>query len=299
MTEMTTTSALELRVAGMMRSGNHAIIEWILEQHRNKSSVFLNNVAHGPQDPYRTADRILVNGSEFEGDIDECRKSKKNLLVYSYEDRGDSPIQSSLIRSAFSEEFEDVRVQFLGSSARAVDVLVVRDPLNCFASRLRQYDLGRTGAASFEPEMVRDRWIDFAEYCTGAMSNDNPKQIVIPYNRWLTDPSFRRSLSRSLAGTYSDATLASTSDFGGGSSFERRRLPWGQLASKWRRISSPRAWRSLPGIIRSQISPKKPGKQTLSRWRGFENDSRFAVMTENPRVFELSRAIFGDIYGSA
>jgi hypothetical protein len=44
-------NALELRVYGLMRSGNHAIIEWILGLFPAAKTCFLNNVDHGNKDP--------------------------------------------------------------------------------------------------------------------------------------------------------------------------------------------------------------------------------------------------------
>lgn len=289
---------VELRVLGLMRSGNHAIIEWILEQYRDYHTVFLNNVRHGPHDPFQTADRILLDGSPITGNQDHCYHRKRDLLVYSYEDRLDAPIQSSLVSSALHTGFSNVRERFLGRSKQRFDIAIIRDPLNFFASRLQQFDSRKTGAATISPELIKDRWVDFAEYCLAEETDSATDKIVVTYNKWVTDSTFRLQLSNLLGGKYSDTSLRHTSEFGGGSSFERTRIPWPRLAAKWRRLSSPQAWKSIPGIIKAQLRSSRPGRQTLSRWRLFEGDPRFKVMTNDPRVLELSHEIFGDIYSS-
>ncbi len=48
---------IEIRVYGLMRSGNHAIIKWIQDQYSGHITCFLNNVAHGTVIPTQTTVR--------------------------------------------------------------------------------------------------------------------------------------------------------------------------------------------------------------------------------------------------
>ena len=47
------TNEIEIRVLGLQRSGNHALITWITAQYPKKSWCFLNNIKHGDYDPHR------------------------------------------------------------------------------------------------------------------------------------------------------------------------------------------------------------------------------------------------------
>ena len=68
------TNFLEIRVIGLMRSGNHAIIDWIQQQYAGHSICFLNNVKHGEIDPYTNYTNISLTGIVEEIDIEALRK---------------------------------------------------------------------------------------------------------------------------------------------------------------------------------------------------------------------------------
>jgi len=124
----------EIRVVGMSRSGNHAIIDWILAQARGRT-CFLNCAEPGTnpflsarpisefESPHRVNYRGFRAAREARGHL-----SYKDLLVHSYEDiflRG--------LRRDAAGAHRDRRV---GRSRRRIDLLIVRDPFNLFASRL-------------------------------------------------------------------------------------------------------------------------------------------------------------------
>src|SRR3954452_23635037 len=82
----------EIRVVGMSRSGNHAIINWILAQCRGRS-CFLNCAEPG-FNPFTSARPLTPEttgrGASFEDfEIEAERRgrfSRKDLLIHSYED---------------------------------------------------------------------------------------------------------------------------------------------------------------------------------------------------------------------
>ena len=77
---------LQLHICGLQRSGNHAIIDWIMAQHKEKKIVFLNNVRHGEFDPFKTRHHMITRGFGNDSDPEKIRTEKKHLLVISYED---------------------------------------------------------------------------------------------------------------------------------------------------------------------------------------------------------------------
>ena len=78
---------LELRVVSVMRSGGHTVVEWILSLYPREKLCFLDTVTHGVEDPYMSARDVLHLGFDDEASLDEVRKARKRLLLYSYEDR--------------------------------------------------------------------------------------------------------------------------------------------------------------------------------------------------------------------
>src|SRR5690554_3224295 len=86
-TENTYTNRNELRVMGMSRSGNHAIINWILSQAKGRT-CFLN-CAEGKTNPFTSA-RPLHTGLAYDANYPEFDweqeraglLSQKDLLVH-------------------------------------------------------------------------------------------------------------------------------------------------------------------------------------------------------------------------
>src|SRR3954447_26457911 len=118
----------------MSRSGNHAIINWILAQWPGRT-CFLNCAEPG-QNPFlsarpRTPELPPWRALYPDFDIEAERAgllTRKDLLLHSYEDTFLGPFKKA--------ENEDRHDEWLGRSGRRVDLLILRDPRNLFASRL-------------------------------------------------------------------------------------------------------------------------------------------------------------------
>ena len=59
------TNFLEVRAYGLMRSGNHAIIEWAQSQFAGEITCFLNNLGMGYQ--FAAAGAVLYRKARAEG----------------------------------------------------------------------------------------------------------------------------------------------------------------------------------------------------------------------------------------
>ncbi|MEZ4727208.1 MAG: hypothetical protein R3E79_08760 [Caldilineaceae bacterium] len=127
----------ELRIIGMSRSGNHAIIHWLLNQATGRT-CFLNCV-EGKTNPFVSARPLqsggipyAVNYPTFNWDSERRGKfSPKDLLIHSYED--------NFLGYVCHPVFEQHHDQWVGPSRQRYDVLILRDPFNLFASRLRRF----------------------------------------------------------------------------------------------------------------------------------------------------------------
>jgi hypothetical protein len=200
---------LEIHFCGMSRSGNHALAEWIFDQARTPK--LLLNAAEGGTNPFLTC-RPLASGkgwrAEPEIDIEAARRGRfapQNLLMHTYED---SPLDY-----AFSEELERHHDEWLGRSRRRIDLLVVRDPYNLFASRLR---LNRY----LPPDVATAIWKQHAREALGETQILPQERLVVLYNQWTRDPGYRREIARHLDIRFSDEIAQRVRDCAGGSSFD-------------------------------------------------------------------------------
>lgn len=177
----------ELRIFGMRRSGNHAIIEWIA-RHFNR--VIHYNECWG-------WDEISYRSKHFYGN----KENDIDLTIYSYEDFYPS-----------EQEIQDPRC-----------VVVLRDWYNMMASRLttdRLYVKHRH-QPSFNNDKVLETWIEYAKLY------EKYKDKFILYNKWVSDSSYRLLIERQLdLGNLNDKFIVKfpSSGVGGGSSFDQNKV---------------------------------------------------------------------------
>ena len=243
---------LEIHAVGMSRSGNHAIADWIFAQALRPK--LLLNCAEGKSNPFVSC-RPMASGvgwrAEPEMDIAaerEGRFARKALLMHTYED--------SWLAHAFSRELEENRDEWLGPSRRRINLLVLRDPYNLFASRLKM-DCG------LRPHIARGIWKQHAREAVGDTRRLTGETIAVLYNRWKADRSYRRDLAQALGLAFSDAGFQNVPECAGGSSFD--------------------------GVEFSGRASEMP---TERRWRHFVEDERYRNLFDQ-QMIELTEGLFG------
>jgi hypothetical protein len=294
----TPTNFLELRVFGLQRSGNHAIIEWILDQHAGKRTCFLNNVGHGDQDPYTTTRRIALEGFGSNLDIEAVRRAQKDLLIYSYEDDLSRMRQgATLIDAMHDEDFEAQRVRYVGESEHRVNVIVLRDPFNFFASRVKKLD-ALTGTKDLDA--IKETWKLMAQRALRMRSDFTGDEFWINYNAWVSDQEYRRRLSMRLFGVFSDASLAYVSGHGGGSSFDsdHGRLSLRVIRRKWRRLLDPKVYRRPGRYLRRLTAKDGRGMKVLDRWQEMRGEAAYCRLFRDRELLRLSERLFGTLPGA-
>jgi len=294
------TNFLELRVYGLMRSGNHPIIEWIQQQHYGSITCHLNNVAHGDCDPYKSFTQVVVTGMDASVDLDTLRKLKKRLLIYSYEDRDHLEIHNiDFLTSVFHQDFQKNRVRYLGTSEHQFDVLIIRDPFNCLASRIKLHkERGSQGGVN-DIAVVLDNWKRLAKEAVAIRKAGRPDKIVITFNQWLRDIEYRRELSRKLLGCPDDSSMNRISTFGGGSSFSTKpKLTLGDVVSKWYNIFDFRRYREWDQYAKRLIMRRHCNDEFLERWMYFLEDENYRKLLSDREIIDLSQELFGEIKGT-
>jgi hypothetical protein len=198
----------EARVVGMSRSGNHAIINWILAQWPGRTCWL--NCAEAGTNPFATARPLhgddRVHRATFLVDLAAERSGKhapKDLLLHSYEDTFLKPLAST----------DERREALTGPAQRRLDILILRDPYNLFASRMA----GHMGWVS--PRVAVRIWSQHArEFC--APRHLRHDLIAVSYNDWATSREYRRSISDQLGVEFDDTSSRRVPATGGGSSFD-------------------------------------------------------------------------------
>jgi hypothetical protein len=197
--EPTLRSRLQLRVLGLRRSGNHAIVNWIRRQCSGPT-VFLNNVRPGT-DPWQSRDNP-------EGPP----PARPDLLIYSYEDA-----RPKLLAD---RTFARRRAEYLGACDEHRSLLILRDPYNLFASRIRHH----FGQAPLRFFSMADLWLLHAREYLGHTRYLGSQTILVSYDRWCVDYGYRRALAETLGIPFTDTGFDEVTDYGGGSSFEGTQL---------------------------------------------------------------------------
>lgn len=264
-------NTMEIRFAGLQRSGNHAIINWIFSQAR-EIKCYLNNIVvnRNPFIEFQRKGTIREFQTDFYDRFNLPMEqfgffSRKETLIYSYEEE--------FLELAFSKEFERHHDRWLGKSARRYDVLLVRDPFNLFASRLKKEDDINANRYSLRKPDERDTlirlWKQYAREYLGETNFLTNNRVVINYNDWFQDSEYRRKLAETFDLKFSDESMDEVLPIGGGSSFDR-------------------------------VAKDNDGRQmkVLERWKLFTDDPDFQAAFADKELIELSNRIFGEIPGT-
>lgn len=203
-----------LRTYGMRRSGNHAIINWLL-RNAEGGSVFLNNCAVG-RPARRTWRALEVNGQhtkvEDGSPITPVTQAADDgaLVVVSYEDFTPDP----------DEGFDGI-TQDLKADNITHEVLFYRNFMNWAASLLRKIQTNEAydGLVCLRIMMVAlDRYREMLDLVANAK---RVGAVPVNYDRWVARPVYREKILQALGLPCKDNTLGKVQPYGGGSSFQK------------------------------------------------------------------------------
>lgn len=196
---------------GLRRSGNHAIIDWLLSHHENWCHY--NNP-------------ILKDGSYL---------VPKDQIVR----QGDSPDYSLI-----SVEDYDLRLisDYIGDKLR---IILLRDPFNLFASRLQMarnfIDNPQSGFTCLD--LISSRAFHlWRQYASEFIYEHVKNTAFINFNFWQSDLDYRKTISRALGWKHTDEGFASKRgwQFSGGSSFANK-----NVLESWRNFEDDEEYLSL------------------------------------------------------
>jgi hypothetical protein len=236
------TPGLSLRVFGMRRSGNHAILSWLQRNAPSGRSVFLNNCKPGT-DPLHNARGIEVNGAHA-----SHNQAKRNLpavtqeagdgalFLVSYEDT--SPAEFGLSRQP-SGAFDEALFSH--------NVLIYRGFLNWSASLLKKMQ-ANDGYTLVRRNGIVLRTIDSYIRLLGLVRQAQDLGLVaICYDRWMRSADYRAQFLQDLGLGQHDNSLGEVQHFGGGSSFQKQASSAAELQTdrRWQQMRSDAEFQAM------------------------------------------------------
>ncbi|MEL6451435.1 MAG: hypothetical protein AAFQ19_09250 [Pseudomonadota bacterium] len=206
-----------LRVYGMRRSGNHAVINWLIRNAPDGRGLFLNNCRPG-RDPLSSTRGLSVFDAGQERDVQGQRAKLSAagpapFTVVSYEDAMPPAERAPLF------------------DAPETCVIIYRSFLNWSASLLRKIQ----GNAGYGP-LERSRVMMMAMRTYLEMLGRVQDRDVVPlcYDRWVADDSYRRDTLARMDLPGRDLGLGPVQRYGGGSSFQGKKADTSDLATDQR-----------------------------------------------------------------
>ncbi|AFZ34441.1 hypothetical protein Sta7437_0854 [Stanieria cyanosphaera PCC 7437] len=257
-----TVNQKEIRIAGMRRTGNHAILSWM--QAQQEGSVWhLNNVKVN-ENPYRYKyQNLSYYFPQHQWSINNFKQqvkgelTPKDCLLYSYEDYE--------LEKIFSQLFESKHDLYLGKTNKRYDVLIIRDPFNLFASRIKNNFLATKSKTKTSIEL----WLDYAREFLNETNYLQHNKVCINYNLWVQNKDYRQEIAKQLDINFTDAGIDNVSGCGGGSSFDGRNL-----------------------------DGKANQMDVNNRWKQLLDHDQYRQLFNHEELIEYSLKIFGHIPGT-
>lgn len=220
-------------VAGMRRSGIHAFTDWFMAGLEGPTlllnNVRLNSLHHDK--------RCVTFSKGYESSTGE-----NEHIVVVFEDKRLPSVRSAPLLRCLG-----------GPDDEQKHLVVIRDPYNLAASRLRR---SRTGRRGMPPQSVARLWPRHAQH--------GMKWTPCVYNRWFTDETYRSELAGTLRLSFCPSLPTHVARPGRGSSFD--------------------------GL---KYDGRPQEMQVLDRWRAYADDPEYRRLVSDPRLATLSEKLCG------
>lgn len=232
----------EFRLVGLSRSGNHAIINWIINQLHG-SYCFLN-CTEPKHNPFFTARPLSENGKSYQTNIlnfnlkkeQQHQFSEKDTLLYNHEDCFLGPFNT--------KKQQEEREKWVGASQEKKDILILRDPFNLFASRIKAGLIrGHYTHHGAKPISLLTLKRIYKQHAREFLKEKNylKNKVCVSFNSWTTDEGYRRRFAEELGISFSDKGFREVSSVAGGSSFDGTRLSGNankmELSNRWKKYA--------------------------------------------------------------
>lgn len=199
---------------GMRRSGNHVVLNWT---GLTAFPFFMNDIRRDDQSAKLLGDPVASPGF-WRWFLRLCARKRMRAPL-----RQDG---RRLFRGGLCVSLEDWSIEdpiFDPWPANIRHILLVRDPLNMFASRIRRFEAMHTAYGQDRAHVYFENsialWKSHAREFLGD-TRHLPGHVGIYYDSWLTDPAYRGRIAARLGLVPDETALGIVPPHGGGSSFE-------------------------------------------------------------------------------
>jgi hypothetical protein len=230
---------IEIRFFGLRRSGNHGVINWLIP-------MLGNQVCH--INDGKPLCRFYNGNDGLNYTKIEIQKTDATIVSYENVD--------------FNEGWPEFDIE----SPKVKYVLLLRDPFNTLASLLRNQTTIQNRSWNVPDYELEKLWVQYAKEFLKITSWLPEDTVMISYNRWFVNETYRRGIADQLELEYSEVGLNKMSGYGGGSSFDQ--LIYNRSAQNM---------------------------DVLNRWKRFKSNNSYWHRLQYPELKELSREIFGRI----
>lgn len=250
-----------IRFAGLKRSGNHAVINWVI-RHFTGNICFRNNVGSLGRLNNLQCNAIEALTDPERNPVNLDSKCHKSLFLASFEDFDPQDVfRMSMIR--------DYSKHCNHQLSRFIQIVILRDPFNYYASRLQSERNGMMGGDAKLGDPIQQYyllylWKSYAKTFLEFSKYDLPCRIAISYNRWLDCEEYRTGLAKKLGANISnDYAIDKISAWGKGSSFSGTKY-----------------------VSQAEF---------VERWKGVAEEPGFKLLLQDRELLELAEKIFGKI----
>ena len=263
-TEISTTQKNQIRIVGLSRSGNHAVINWIIHQLQGKY-CFLN-CTEPKYNPFYTSRPLSEEGKTFKTNIKDFdleaeqqgNFSEKDYLLFSHEDCFLGNMDTRKNRAQIES--------WIGKAEEKRNILVLRDPFNMFASRAKSgLLLGHQTHHGARPISTLTLRRIYKQHAREFLREKKNLKDLIPinFNEWNSSVEYRANIAKDLDLEFMDEGYKKVEKTAGGSSFD--------------------------GVAFSG----NPHKMNLQdRWENYKNDDSYWELFD-AEIADYSEKIFG------
>ena len=249
-------SNTEIRVYATIRSGHHGFMKWLMAHYKGET-LMRHNVSRidWPTGPYVFS---KFNYRDEDGKpLPTVSPWTRDLYILNVEDADLATVRQSFEKNEWLTKN--------GESRSVKEILVLRDPYNCFASIYKALGdaplLGTSFKGGGDLYVKRGSVIDTWKQHAREFLNPTliPGAIHVDFTRWMNAQAYRRDIARQLGLEFTDAMFGV------------------------RGMSS-----SFDGKFENARDLK-----LFDRWRVYQDDAEFRAMFDE-EVHDLAGRIFGE-----
>ncbi len=213
-------AAGRIRVFGIRRAGQHAIINWILRNSGQDHSVFLNSCTMR-RSCVRTCGQSELNG----------RQTGKGGGLATALSRFLAPEIRPFVLISYEAGYDhgDITPNFADQSFDH-EVLITRSFVNWLPSFIRLMRLMNPKSKPEALDISHGITFEMARYKAHLLAAQNSAQTVICFDKWAELPDYRLARLAGLGLPVIDNSLGKVQSYGRGSSFSGQKLPAESLA---------------------------------------------------------------------